>query len=42
MNIVNFMDPIIWNPATREFGTAAPADRGWHGARDVDITVYRD
>jgi len=21
MNIVNFLDPIIWNPATREFGT---------------------
>jgi NADH-quinone oxidoreductase subunit L len=23
MNIVNFLDPIIWNPTTREFGTHA-------------------
>jgi NADH-quinone oxidoreductase subunit L len=29
MNIVNFLDPIIWNPTTREFGTHALAEN--HG-----------
>ncbi|CAN5505251.1 NADH-quinone oxidoreductase subunit L [soil metagenome] len=32
MNIVNFMDPIIWNPETREFGKKHVAANGAHGA----------
>jgi NADH-quinone oxidoreductase subunit L len=32
MNIVNFMDPIIWNPETREFGKEHGAATGTHGA----------
>jgi NADH-quinone oxidoreductase subunit L len=27
MNIVNFMDPVIWNPATREFGSGEEGGR---------------
>jgi NADH-quinone oxidoreductase subunit L len=31
MNIVNFMDPIIWNPATREFGKEHTTTQAGHG-----------
>jgi NADH-quinone oxidoreductase subunit L len=32
MNIVNFLDPIIWNPVTREFGKEHAAANEGHGA----------
>jgi NADH-quinone oxidoreductase subunit L len=32
MNIVNFMDPIIWNPETRDFGKEHGAAAEAHGA----------
>jgi NADH-quinone oxidoreductase subunit L len=32
MNIVNFLDPIIWNPATREFGKEHAAASEAHAA----------
>ncbi|MFN2512029.1 MAG: NADH-quinone oxidoreductase subunit L [Pyrinomonadaceae bacterium] len=32
MNIVNFLDPIIWNPETREFGKQHLAANEAHGA----------
>ena len=32
MNIVNFMDPIIWNPETREFGKQHAATEAGHSA----------
>ena len=44
MNIVNWLNPIIWDPATREFKTAegaghgetAPAPAGEHGSEPIE------
>jgi NADH-quinone oxidoreductase subunit L len=33
LNIVNYLDPIIWNPATREFGTGAEGGEPEAGGR---------
>jgi NADH-quinone oxidoreductase subunit L len=35
MNIVKFMDPIIWNPVTREFGTGAEGGEQEAGRRQA-------
>ncbi|MBC7929343.1 MAG: hypothetical protein H7Z38_02150, partial [Rubrivivax sp.] len=32
LNIVNWLDPVIWNPSTRQFGSEAHAEAGGHGA----------
>ena len=35
MNIVNFLDPIIWNSATGEFGRAHASETTEHGSEPV-------
>jgi NADH-quinone oxidoreductase subunit L len=35
LNIVNYLDPIIWNSATGEFGKAHASEAGEHGAEPV-------
>ena len=35
LNIVNYLDPIIWNSATGEFGKAHVSEAGEHGAEPV-------
>jgi NADH:ubiquinone oxidoreductase subunit 5 (subunit L)/multisubunit Na+/H+ antiporter MnhA subunit len=35
LNIVNWMDPIIWNPVTREFGKATAAEHAATPTHDV-------
>ena len=38
LNIVNYLDPIIWNSATGEFGRAHTTGAGEHGAEPVAAT----
>jgi NADH-quinone oxidoreductase subunit L len=38
LNIVNYLDPIIWNSATGEFGRAHTTGAGEHGAETVAAT----